>query len=90
MRNVDFVGFYVIQTKLLQRENMLNKILVPDRTRCCHNASLTDKQVIVIKWQVTLIKGLLCLWQCAIHIGGKHTKHPEKTSKRYEVCWQTL
>ena len=30
-----------------------------------------DEQVAVIKWQVILIKGCQCLWQCAMHVGCK-------------------
>ncbi len=53
------------------------------------DATLTDKQATVIKWQVILIKGR-CLWQCAIHVGGKHTPSREKEQAGRGLLAKTL
>lgn len=89
MYSVDIVRF--IREASTEKKNMFN-IFGLDRTwLLCHiYATVTDKQVTVIKWQVNRIKGRRCLWQCAIHVGGKHTQHLEKANKQDEARWRML
>lgn len=45
-------------------------VLPPDMTFLPYHL---DRQLTVIRWQVILIKARRCLWQRAIHVGGKQT-----------------